>query len=113
VVSLVYRPRPDLPADPNTGVGALVVEMRGSLTEFTFMKGLGPGTRIQQVQVRGTTGYWISGAPHAFISLAGGGAGDELRLAGDVLIWTENGMTYRIESKLTLDQALAVAQSMR
>jgi hypothetical protein len=111
IVTLVYRPRPDLPADQNTGVGALVVEMRGSVVDFTIGKSLPPGTSVQQVQVRGSTGYWIAGSPHALIIL-GGGAGDELRLAGNVLLWTENGVTYRIESKLTLQQTLAVAQSM-
>jgi hypothetical protein len=111
IVSLVYRPRPDLPVDQNTGVGALVVEMRGSVGEFTFAKGLPPGTTIQQVQLRGTTGYWIAGNPHAFIILSGG-PGDELRLAGNVLLWTEGGITYRIESKLSLQMTLAVAQSM-
>jgi hypothetical protein len=111
VVSLIYRPRQDLPVDPNTGVGALVVEMRGSVTDLTFLKGLGPGTRIQQVQVRGTTGYWIAGNPHSFIILDTGS--DEVRLAGNVLLWTENGITYRIESNLSLEQTLAVAESMR
>lgn len=111
-VSLVYKPSADLPADPNTGAGALVVEIRASLNSNTFVKGVGPGTTLQQVQVRGTTGYWISGAPHLFIILSPGG-GDDTRLSGNVLIWTENGVTYRIESNLTQQQALAVAESMR
>jgi hypothetical protein len=111
IVTLVYKPRSDLPVDPNTGVGALVVEMRGSVADFTIAKSLPPGTSVQPVQVRGTSGYWIAGSPHAFIILAGG-AGDEVRLAGNVLLWTENGITYRIESHLSLQQTLAVAESM-
>src|SRR5579871_3695251 len=43
-VALVYRARPGLP-DTGLGVGALVMELRGSLIPHFFGKMVGPGTR--------------------------------------------------------------------
>ena len=36
-----------------------------------------------------------------------------VRRAGDVLLWEEGGVTYRIEGAPSLDEALAVAGSLR
>jgi hypothetical protein len=78
-------------------------------------KVLGPGTETTPVTVAGQPGLWISGDPHevAFIDPDGATRLDRVRGAGDVLLWEEGGVTYRIEGAPSLDEALAVAGSLR
>ncbi len=114
-VSLVYFERPAVPQTAQTGVGLLLTEFRGDLEPGFFGKGLGPGTRLVEVRVRGVTGYWIEGMPHLFFYRdSSGNVRDEtLRLAANTLIWEEAGVTVRIESSLRQDQALRIAESLR
>jgi hypothetical protein len=66
-VALVYRARRGLPRTATTGVGLLLTEFRADIqTETLFGKALqpGPGAHLELVSVNGTTGYWITGAPH-------------------------------------------------
>ncbi|MDQ6772162.1 MAG: hypothetical protein M3024_04120 [Candidatus Dormibacteraeota bacterium] len=100
VLTLVYRPRPGLPAvggDPE--VGALVMETRGEVDRASFGKLVGPGTTVQEVTVNGGPGFWISGAPHGFFFYSGGGT-DRFRASADVLIWDQGPLAVRIESGL-------------
>ena len=57
---------------------------------------------------------WIA-APHAiaFIDRAGNFVTDTLRRSGPVLLWERDGVTYRIEGLDSLDDAQAVAGSLR
>ena len=49
-----------------------------------------------------------------FLYLAADGSVEEetLRLAGNTLIWTHGPFTYRLESALGRDEALALAESV-
>lgn len=78
-------------------------------------KTLRPGTEVAPVGVRGRPGFWISGSPHelAYLAPDGSFATDTVRRAGDVLLWEEDGVTYRIEGAPSLDRALALAASLR
>lgn len=111
VLTLVYHPRPGLPASDRTGVGALVMEARASVSQTSFVKLAAPGASVQPVTVNGGQGFWVSGAPHAFFFYGSPGAGqtDSFRLAGDVLIWNQAGLVVRIESGLDERGALRVA----
>jgi len=53
-------------------------------------------------------------APQGFYLLDGQGRvqEDRARLAGHALLWQRNGVTYRMESALTLDQSIGLAESM-
>ena len=116
IVTLVYQPRPDLPASTDPQVGALVMEARGRVSQPSFGKLQGPGTSVQEVSVGGEGGYWISGAPHAFFFYPTGGGGssyDSLRMSGSALIWNRKGLVLRIESGLGKDQAIRLGQSLR
>jgi hypothetical protein len=114
-VSLVYLPGPGLPEANSSGVGLLLTEFRGSLAPEFFGKVVGPGTTVEEVNVAGTRGYWLSGSPHVFFyRQAGSAATDEpLRLAGNTLLWEHHGVTLRIESGLTRDAALRIANSIQ
>ncbi len=113
VVTLVYGPRPGLPATADPEVGALVMEARASVDQMSFGKLAGPGTRVEPLTVNGGQGFWISGAPHGFFFYrSGAGQPDEFRLAGDVLIWNQGALVIRIESSLPKDRVLEIARTM-
>lgn len=78
-------------------------------------KVLGPGTTITAVTVAGRPGYWIGGDPHqvATVDPDGDVRLDSVRRAGDVLLWEDGGVTYRIEGAESLEAAQAAAASLR
>ena len=64
-------------------------------------------TKVEYVRVRGEPGIWIGG--HHALYLPGGSP----VAAGHALIWQHDGVTLRLEAADGLEQALAVAQSVR
>ncbi len=114
-VALVYRARPGVLRASATGVALLLTELQGDLEPNFLGKGIGPGTRLQEVTVNGRPGYWLEGAPHVFFyrDPAGEVVQETLRLAGNTLLWEENGLTLRLEGDLTRDEALRIAGSLR
>ncbi|HXF57808.1 MAG TPA: hypothetical protein VNO34_09635 [Actinomycetota bacterium] len=113
-VTLVYRSRPGIPEASTSGVGLLLMAFRGSFDEETMAKVAGPGTVIRPVEVDGAPGLWITGRPHRVFLLDEGGrpVADSVRLAGNVLLWVEGGVTYRLEGDVPLQLALRVARSL-
>jgi hypothetical protein len=68
-------------------------------------------TLIQETQVNGLPAIWASGP---YFLLSRNGNADVRRLVeGDTLIWTENSVTYRLETNLSLAEARRIAQSLR
>ncbi|HET7700746.1 MAG TPA: hypothetical protein VFM06_07775 [Candidatus Limnocylindria bacterium] len=114
-VTLVYRDRRGIPRSSVAGVSAIVVEFRGTVDEQLFAKAAGPGTRIERVNVNGGRGYWMEGEPHLFFYRDANGAirDETLRLAGNTLLWEQDGVTLRLEANVTKDEALAIASSLR
>lgn len=114
-VTLVYRDRPGIPPSPATGIAALVVEFPGTVDATFFGKAVGPDTTITQVTVNGAPGYWLEGAPHFFFYRLENGSvlQDTLRLAGNTLIWVENGVTLRVEANVPKETAVRIAASLR
>jgi hypothetical protein len=115
VVTLVYRPRPGLPATVDPQVGALVIEARGQVSRPSFGKLVQPGVSLEEVAVGGDRGYWVSGAPHGFFIYQAGGDGystDTLRLSGDALLWNRGALVIHLESGLGKERSIALAQSL-
>ncbi len=114
-VALVYRARPGLPPAAETGPGLLLTQFRGGVEPAFVKKFIEPGTRLEGVSVAGAQGYWIEGRPHLFTYRdAGGRVGEErIRLAGNTLLWERGGVTFRLESALSRDEALRIAASLR
>lgn len=114
-VTLVYRQRAGIPVSPQAGVAALVVELQAEIEPAFFGKAVGPGTTVEPVSVNGVPGYWLEGAPHVFfVRTADGQIRDEaLRLAGNTLVWVQDGVTYRLEAQIPLEEALRIAASFR
>jgi hypothetical protein len=88
-----------------TGWTAVLIAFRGTDT-VTATKQVLPRTTLVPVHVLGSPGYWIEG-PHQLVLQEG-----TLRLGGGVLIWTRNGVTYRLESTLSKADALAVGRTI-
>jgi hypothetical protein len=114
-VALVYRARPGLPESVQTGVAVLVTQFQGRLEPGLIGKGLGPNSRLEQVAVNGRSALWIEGFPHQFIYYDRDGKMENalIRLAGNVLLWEQGGLTLRIEGSLSKEQALRIAESVR
>ncbi len=113
-VTLVYGSRPGIPVSAETSVSVLITEARGSVDQVFFGKGLGQGTTIEDVTVKGHAGWWISGQPHSFYFVGTDGQGrmETLRLATNTLILDADGTIVRIEGDLTRQQALDLAASL-
>jgi hypothetical protein len=115
-VSLVYGQRAGIPISHEPGVSVLVVEFSGTFDETLIGgKGAGPDTKIESLSVNGGRGLWLEGAPHLFFyrDPAGTIATETLRLAGNTLIWDQNGVTFRLEAQVSRDEALHIAASFR
>ena len=67
------------------------------------------GTQVEFVPIRGSVGpgVWIEGQPHT-VRLPGGPP----RLATNTLIWTHGQITLRLEGAESLQQAVAIAESL-
>jgi hypothetical protein len=82
--------------------------------EILLKKLAGPETRVEMVDVDGSPGIFLSGESHFLFLLDEYGlvVEDSARLARDVLIWERDGIGYRLEGDIELDEALRVAESL-
>lgn len=112
---LVYGQRQGIPVASTTGVAVLITEVRGSLEAQLLGKTLPPGTTVEELEVNGGPGVWIEGEPHQFFYRAPDGEilMDTVRLAGNVLLWEQDGLLMRVEAQVDRERALRIAESMR
>lgn len=112
-ISLVYPAGPLLPETEETGVGMLLMEFRGRI-EQPFLEKLVRGDQVREVEVGGEPGYWVEGE-HTLIYLDEGGVAfdERSRVAGNTLLWQRGNMTLRLESALSMAEAIRIAESMR
>lgn len=116
LVALVYGARPGFEVEPVSDVSVLITEFDASLETGGFVKKLaGPDTTIRRVEVNGTEGYWLSGDAHSFFyrDADGNVVQESLRLVANVLLWEQDGVTFRVETTGTLRGARDIAASLR
>jgi hypothetical protein len=101
------------------GILATYLRPRVVLTEFRAdirlsKKIAGPSTRIEPLTVNGHFGLWMEGAPHVITYFDSNGVGRNkfVRLAGNVLVWSNGHLTLRLEGPLTRDEALRLAKTI-
>jgi hypothetical protein len=92
---------------------AILTQFHGDVGPF-IEKSLGPGTHLERVTIRGVPGYRLTGRPHSLVYVDARGRPREetLRLAGDTLLWTRDGITYRLEGRVSPRRALEIARSV-
>jgi hypothetical protein len=97
---------------PGRSPRLFLMQFRGAATPYVE-KLATPRTSVDQVSVDGVAGYWVAGSPHAVIfEDARGRTLFGRRLAGNVLLWERDGVTYRLEGDVPLRRALAIAESL-
>jgi len=106
LTATAYYARPGLHAAllRYRGKQVLYAELRGDQMGFA-KKFVGPTTHIEEARL-GEFGMFLSGAPHVLMWEQGN---VQTRLAGNVLIWLDRGVTYRLEGDLDKRQMLALA----
>jgi hypothetical protein len=76
---------------------------------YFLKKVVAGGTEVESVKVGADDGLWLTGRPHLFVV-----PDAPPRLAGNVLVWTHEGLTLRLEGReLTLERAQELARSLR
>lgn len=103
-IALAWSASDELPTMDGRGVGMLLVEIPG---------GAGPETpdnarvtAVESVTVRGAEAKWVEGI-HEFLSPDGG-----TRWAASTLVWRAGDVTLRLESWLSKDRAIAIAETI-
>ena len=66
---------------------------------------------IQETQVNGRYAVWVQG-PY-LVRLTNGDYNFRRTVEGNTLIWEENGITYRLETNLSLEEAVKIAESLK
>jgi hypothetical protein len=114
-VNLTWAPSADLPEIDDSGTGLLLTEIPATTDAGGVAKMATRGSTIQLVRVGDAAAYWIAGRPHEVVLTDADGdiVHDSSRLAGNTLIWTDGDVTYRLESALDRDEAVALASTLR
>lgn len=114
-VALVYLAEGDEVA-LHGDLGTIITEWGGELFDGYATKWLDRdrGT-VEAVTVRGVPGFWFSGMPHVleYLDVESGIRRPMTRLVGNVLVWQDAGIVYRIETAGDLAGALETAETMR
>jgi hypothetical protein len=107
---MAWQPDDSLPETAETGLGALLMQFAAPEDIFMMLKtvGLSTGT-VTETFVNGNRAYWVEGASELTIF---DGTTTETRPTGDVLIWDQDGIGFRLESALSMDEAIAIAESL-
>lgn len=114
-VAFVWSPRAGIPPTDDPEVGLLLNQFRGRLGEHIVDKIANEGTHVEPITVDGAPGYWIAGQPHFFMYVDPNGQeiDDSYRSVSQTLVWTRDGITYRLETALDRDAAIRLAESLR
>jgi hypothetical protein len=94
------------------GKPVLLAELQGDQTGIT-KKFATPGTSVQPAQI-GSFGLWLSGGKHVLFWEASPGNINQIqpRLAGNVLLWTQDDRTFRLEGNLPEVRMLELARDI-
>lgn len=85
-------------------------------TNFLYGKIVSGGTVIEETQVKGQRALWLSGAPHLLVYLDASGHTQfesERSVSANTLAWEIGNVTYRLETNLTKEEAIRIAESLQ
>lgn len=111
-ISLTWGGDGSLPSAPGTDVAMLLTQAPSGETRAT--KGVSPETELLPVTIDGSSALWIEGAEHTFTLVDNEGEliEETTRLAANVLLWSADGVDFRLELTGGLDRALSIARSL-
>jgi hypothetical protein len=111
-ISLIYEASDDLPALDGVDAGLILSQSRGGIRGEYLEKMLLGGTNVEQVDVAGHPGAYISGGEHAYLYETPDGTieQDSPLLAGPTLIWLRSGLVFRMETRAERALALEIAR---
>jgi predicted ThiF/HesA family dinucleotide-utilizing enzyme len=94
--------------------GVALLETQGG-TDPLFEKRIGPHARARSVAVAGTRGFFVTGAREITVLDRDANAIPATRslARSDALVWQRDGVAYRLETRVGLRRALAIAASVR
>lgn len=96
------------PSLPGTPWGLILMQVEGD--EQTLFKDVGRFEDAIAVEVDGRSSIWLD-ASHELLVITDEGE-ERFLVEGNVLIWADAGITYRLETTLTLSEAIALAESL-
>jgi len=75
----------------------------------------GPGTTLEDTDVDGSPAFFLSGDPHIVLLFDEQGQvlTDTTRLAGNVLLWQDDNIAFRLEGDFSKDEAVELGESLR
>jgi hypothetical protein len=112
-ISLIYKPREGLPKVNKVNAGLILTESRGGIEGAYLRKLAGVGTDVTDTKVGDHRGAFLSGGMHAYLYVAPNGdvVEDHPLLAGPTLIWEQDGLVLRQESRSDRRKSLQIARS--
>jgi hypothetical protein len=106
--------------DPERPRHVLYQASRMLYEKLMSRNGTEAGTLITETQVNDQRALWLTGAPHVLVTLDRNGKpllGFERPVNANTLIWetgdVDTGVTYRLETSLSLAEAIEFAESLR
>jgi hypothetical protein len=114
MISLAYLPDGNLEETEDTGIAVLLMQFEQRSDIDYLVKLVSEGSGAISTSVGNDRAFWIIGS-HQLILLSDPSRGcceGTSRVAGNVLLWERNGVTYRLESTLGLAEAKAIAGSI-
>lgn len=106
----VWDPAANLPAISGTNTGLIMTQFRAAPDEVSIRKLVSGGVEVVRVDINGHEGFWMTG-PH-LVMFDKGDFSETSRSEGNVLIWSEAGITYRLETALDLTGTLELARNL-
>jgi hypothetical protein len=119
MVSFIYYPSDALPETEETGVGALLMQFETNVETPMMGKAIGENGDMFAVDIstERDQGYFISGPSNFIMSLDPSQincCGSQYsRPSGNVLLWSHDPITYRLESSLDSVDSVAIAESLQ
>jgi hypothetical protein len=113
LVTQVWGPAAGRPLANSHGVSMILSAIPATQEVDLVKKLIDGGVEVQFLRVAGSDGYWIEGAHEVLVTGPRPNDVVSVRVSGDVLLWTKDRTTYRLESTLGRDASIALAERVR
>lgn len=105
-----WNPSDSIPEAPEIGKGAVLMQFTAPTDGVYILKSLDlQDATVTETTVSGNTAWWVEGT--SSLSIIDSNRVDS-RPSANVLIWQQDGIGYRFESALTMDEAITIAETL-